>query len=136
SCGARPALASALGSGCCAQDRFGSVRSAAGRVRFFFQAEDGIRVFHVTGVQTCALPILELGQLARAAHALRGARARKLSRGSGRSEERRVGKEWRPRWSPGHGEKKTVDCAQGTRCRAEERVGSVRSAKYRVPAES
>src|SRR5690606_41096130 len=23
----------------------------------FFQAEDGIRVFHVTGVQTCALPI-------------------------------------------------------------------------------
>src|SRR5690606_40191622 len=24
----------------------------------FFQAEDGIRVFHVTGVQTCALPIL------------------------------------------------------------------------------
>src|SRR5690606_40634812 len=25
---------------------------------FFFQAEDGIRSFHVTGVQTCALPIL------------------------------------------------------------------------------
>src|SRR5207302_8319512 len=25
----------------------------------FFQAEDGIRDFHVTGVQTCALPILE-----------------------------------------------------------------------------
>src|SRR5690606_39543239 len=25
--------------------------------RFFFQAEDGIRDFHVTGVQTCALPI-------------------------------------------------------------------------------
>src|SRR5690606_40840767 len=25
---------------------------------FFFQAEDGIRAFHVTGVQTCALPIL------------------------------------------------------------------------------
>src|SRR5690606_39801995 len=23
----------------------------------FFQAEDGIRYFHVTGVQTCALPI-------------------------------------------------------------------------------
>src|SRR5690606_40288416 len=23
---------------------------------FFFQAEDGIRDFHVTGVQTCALP--------------------------------------------------------------------------------
>src|SRR5690606_41204324 len=24
---------------------------------FYFQAEDGIRAFHVTGVQTCALPI-------------------------------------------------------------------------------
>src|SRR5690606_41006452 len=28
-------------------------------VYFFFQAEDGIRDFHVTGVQTCALPIFE-----------------------------------------------------------------------------
>src|SRR5690606_36680214 len=27
---------------------------------FFFQAEDGIRDFHVTGVQTCALPIFYL----------------------------------------------------------------------------
>src|SRR5690606_39879367 len=27
-------------------------------IYFFFQAEDGIRDFHVTGVQTCALPIL------------------------------------------------------------------------------
>src|SRR5207253_7670339 len=26
---------------------------------FFFQAEDGIRDGHVTGVQTCALPILD-----------------------------------------------------------------------------
>src|SRR5690606_32990282 len=26
-------------------------------VCFFFKAEDGIRAFHVTGVQTCALPI-------------------------------------------------------------------------------
>src|SRR5690606_39861315 len=26
-------------------------------LRFFFKAEDGIRDFHVTGVQTCALPI-------------------------------------------------------------------------------
>src|SRR6266487_5883890 len=33
-------------------------------VFFFFQAEDGIRVGRVTGVQTCALPICrpELGQ--------------------------------------------------------------------------
>src|SRR6266446_9897900 len=28
-----------------------------GRVVFFFQAEDGIRAYKVTGVQTCALPI-------------------------------------------------------------------------------
>src|SRR5690606_40695280 len=27
---------------------------------FFFQAEDGIRDFHVTGVQTCALPIFSI----------------------------------------------------------------------------
>src|SRR5690606_40371524 len=27
---------------------------------FFFQAEDGIRDFHVTGVQTCALPIFAI----------------------------------------------------------------------------
>ena len=27
-------------------------------VFFFFQAEDGIRDYKVTGVQTCALPIL------------------------------------------------------------------------------
>src|SRR5207302_2600618 len=30
---------------------------------FFFQAEDGIRDFHVTGVQTCALPICMHGDL-------------------------------------------------------------------------
>src|SRR5690606_40481797 len=29
-------------------------------IHFFFQAEDGIRDFHVTGVQTCALPISAL----------------------------------------------------------------------------
>src|SRR5690606_40660818 len=31
-------------------------------VNFFFQADDGIRDFHVTGVQTCALPIFALQQ--------------------------------------------------------------------------
>src|SRR5690606_11923387 len=30
---------------------------------FFFQAEDGIRDFHVTGVQTCALPIFRVAKL-------------------------------------------------------------------------
>src|SRR6266446_7583175 len=29
---------------------------------FFFQAEDGIRAYKVTGVQTCALPIYEFRQ--------------------------------------------------------------------------
>src|SRR5690606_40180222 len=34
-------------------------------VVFFFQAEDGIRDFHVTGVQTCALPICNSGNAVR-----------------------------------------------------------------------
>src|SRR5690606_35799948 len=34
--------------------------AAAFFVFFFFQAEDGIRDFHVTGVQTCALPIFQV----------------------------------------------------------------------------
>ena len=33
---------------------------------FFFQAEDGIRDYKVTGVQTCALPILKRGGAAAA----------------------------------------------------------------------
>src|SRR5687768_17621301 len=94
---------------------------------FFFQAEDGIRDVAVTGVQTCALPIyeglcqarrfrartraVELGVIrllqllaeragppaAVAPGADRSDRAR-----AGRSEERRVGKECRSRWSPDH----------------------------------
>src|SRR6266700_5211606 len=32
---------------------------------FFFQAEDGLRDFHVTGVQTCALPIYRIEALPR-----------------------------------------------------------------------
>src|SRR5690606_13595453 len=41
---------------------------------FFFQAEDGIRDFHVTGVKTCALPIwADEGTRDRAAAALREA---------------------------------------------------------------
>src|SRR6185436_20434261 len=69
---------------------------------FFFQAEDGIRVDLVTGVQTCALPILNIE--------LTGTNAKALStaiwRFNGRSEERRVGKECRSRWSPYHYKKK------------------------------
>src|SRR5690606_39939792 len=100
---------------------------------FFFQAEDGIRDFHVTGVQTCALPISKEKPRSRAAgfwgkdpgddllsHAgctLPSARLRFTSEfgmGSGgstkllspgrRSEERRVGKEWRVRMGAEDGE--------------------------------
>src|SRR5690606_16214301 len=37
------------------------IKSVFLRSFFFFQAEDGIRDFHVTGVQTCALPICRRG---------------------------------------------------------------------------
>src|SRR5687767_15622243 len=94
---------------------------------FFFQAEDGIRDKLVTGVQTCALPIsADTGPVPDRWAALRGPRrvAGRLRatapaalgrapvrqrppgaqhvRGGGRryrSEERRVGKECRSRWS-------------------------------------
>src|SRR5437588_5025107 len=94
---------------------------------FFFQAEDGIRDHCVTGVQTCALPICTLlwdkCGMARNKSGLEGA-LRKIPQlrekfwrevrvpGDGedfnqsleraRSEERRVGKECRSRWSPYH----------------------------------
>src|SRR6266481_5213982 len=74
---------------------------------FFFQGEDGIRVGTVTGVQTCALPIFERGAAVRRGRlAVRRPRPARL-RGPGRdvarsSEERRVGKECRSRWSPYH----------------------------------
>src|SRR5438067_4552904 len=82
-------------------------------VFFFFQAEDGIRDRNVTGVQTCALPILSTSQDSTATGR---AMARSMStawsrmevwarpyrihtRAPARSEERRVGKECRSRWS-------------------------------------
>src|SRR5439155_3544320 len=85
---------------------------------FFFQAEDGIRDGHVTGVQTCALPILQLvtpyvdqikpdvaltAALAGQQQELRNITERVVARlkyplkregDEYRSEERRVGKEW------------------------------------------
>src|SRR3712207_6904861 len=98
-------------------------------VFFFFQAEDGIRDIGVTGVQTCALPILtardgrslvevfdsslseqgvmgfEYGYsvVARDALVMWEAQFGDFSNGAQvRSEERRVGKECRSRWSPYH----------------------------------
>src|SRR3712207_7689388 len=90
---------------------------------FFFQAEDGIRDIGVTGVQTCALPIFHAGppiEWSRMCGPMRGAivgtmifegwansreEAEKLVKEGEielRSEERRVGKECRSRWSPYH----------------------------------
>src|SRR5260370_15581723 len=97
---------------------------------FFFQAEDGIRDSSVTGVQTCALPISLAAHPARLLGPLRvvgppaaareavpvggqgaqrGLLLQALGRalggvelGAHRSEERRVGKECRSRWSPYH----------------------------------
>src|SRR5205809_7755601 len=76
---------------------------------FFFQAEDGIRDVAVTGVQTCALPISGApGGYWRQAEARALAalvRAHQVQNPA-RSEERRVGKECRSRWSPDHEKKK------------------------------
>src|SRR3972149_8508672 len=70
----------------------------------FLKAEDGIRDLTVTGVQTCALPISArpLG-IPRLRHADLVAHRGDALR---RSEERRVGKECRSRWSPYHEKKK------------------------------
>src|SRR3989442_9618364 len=76
---------------------------------FFFQAEDGIRDADVTGVQTCALPISTVRTLERPSGSGWFDRMRAtqptspgFGTGSARSEERRVGKEGRSRWSPYH----------------------------------
>src|SRR5690348_18367837 len=85
---------------------------------FFFQAEDGIRDGRVTGVQTCALPISDRGpghQRPRSARRAQTALDQEQGQGAGqpgedqpglRSEERRVGKECRSRWSADHERKK------------------------------
>src|SRR2546422_2299477 len=83
---------------------------------FFFQAEDGIRDVAVTGVQTCALPISPVLDVAiigggpagllTAAHLAQSGLDvgvfEEHPRIGERSEERRVGKECRSRWSPYH----------------------------------
>src|SRR5215467_4213927 len=72
---------------------------------FFFQAEDGIRDYKVTGVQTCALPIFEhhvLDLVGRQRITQSGGVDGVGEGDVGRSEERRVGKECRSRWSPYH----------------------------------
>src|SRR5690606_40673245 len=52
---------------------------------FFFQAEDGIRDFHVTGVQTCALPIFTRDDFKEAVEkVMMGERLERKPRGEGR----------------------------------------------------
>src|SRR5688572_16706761 len=67
-------------------------------VFFFFQAEDGIRDLTVTGVQTCALPILVSSLLTKPGDTSKQAKRggvlkRNIAADLPRSEERRVGKE-------------------------------------------
>src|SRR2546430_8434060 len=90
---------------------------------FFFQAEDGIRDLTVTGVQTCALPIWTKLTRRRPENIRTSDRLSvcvqftdsqrqfelevffgesAIARDISRSEERRVGKECRSRWSPYH----------------------------------
>src|SRR5690625_7553519 len=104
---------------------------------FFFQAEDGIRDGHVTGVQTCALPILEkygvnttedvkvpyISTLKELSYKdtevhedLSNTYDVALTFDRRRSEERRVGKECRSRWSTNDEEKKNkIDTARDER---------------------
>src|SRR5256885_9195030 len=70
---------------------------------FFFQAEDGIRDYKVTGVQTCALPICRpFATRPECASRWCPVSCAGFYVDTGRSEERRVGKECRSRWSPYH----------------------------------
>src|SRR2546426_5950866 len=56
---------------------------------FFFQAEDGIRDYKVTGVQTCALPICALGAAGFGDDALQPAHGVAAGGGGERELERR-----------------------------------------------
>src|SRR2546430_6727200 len=123
----RGVVAYVLGSSFCDNVCGGRQQKSIGVFVFFFQAEDGIRDLTVTGVQTCALPIS--GKASRLRNKLPGQRKPTADsvRESGerfqppacsrhatlhhapgarenppRSEERRVGKECRSRWSPYH----------------------------------
>src|SRR5439155_5932003 len=99
----------------------------------FFQAEDGIRDGHVTGVQTCALPICPAFAYIRPEEILLSTEPIESSARNNfsgtisaitnhrvhcriqvdsqipfRSEERRVGKECRSGWSPYHVKKRCM----------------------------
>src|SRR5438105_3350513 len=115
---------------------------------FFFQAEDGIRDPLVTGVQTCALPIYSESRCWPPCPGTRSGsrcwrRSPRPSRSSGRirppsrctrrSEERRVGKECRSRWSPYHEQKRMGERVRhAAECmHAERRRNQEPSSRYR-----
>src|SRR5262249_59324730 len=102
----------------------GATERRFGSIIFFFQAEDGIRDWSVTGVQTCALPIFQKkladteAALQSALHEAREdpaslailrlakALAELKAATPERSEERRVGKEGRERGGAERGKRK------------------------------
>src|SRR6266511_5844140 len=86
------------------------------RFFFFFQAEDCIRDFPVTGVQACALPISWRSSRWRAPSGASSTPASPPITPTRRSEERRVGKECRSRGSPSHYYKKTRELGGDIRC--------------------
>src|SRR5690606_39944397 len=105
---------------------------------FLFQAEDGIRDFHVTGVQTCALPISLRERLERL-----GVRVR--TGASARSVVARPGGGWSVEIS-GSPPEHTADAESGDpssddeqagrascRGRRERKAGSGRGARRNVP---
>src|SRR5438874_10899177 len=103
---------------------------------FFFQAEDGIRGLYVTGVQTCALPILFKERknnqyflfynsfLEPKGYSYADIGGSKGSNLHKRSEERRVGKECRSRWGPYHQKKEEEKQNRAHRPRRTERQTS------------
>src|SRR5258708_23720155 len=118
---------SAWGRGESGSERRPTILSKSVCFFFFFQAEDGIRDDLVTGVQTCALPIwsgldqdvasnIVAGIYDATSNLTQNVKANTFSvlgaalqaggklpqAQSVRSEERRVGKECRSRWSPYH----------------------------------
>src|SRR5438093_13435877 len=104
---------------------------------FFFQAEDGIRDWSVTGVQTCALPICRgeespgllgvvrvvLRPVAELVKRDRPLPERRRHRRVHRSEERRVGKECRSRWGQYRLKKKVKDSGNARRKKTETQKG-------------
>src|SRR5256885_12601583 len=62
---------------------------ASVRLFFFFQAEDGIRDYKVTGVQTCALPIY---------YALLSARSATVANSDSRTDMKRWRASWQGQW--------------------------------------